>query len=71
LQDPIDKALNLKTFSYRFANLEDAEIIHQYTQEVFLTSQNLLLLPDYLIDSIKGDELGIEPELTSHFQKTK
>ena len=36
----------------------DAEIIHQYTQEVFVESQNFLLLPDYLLDSIKGDELS-------------
>ena len=52
------KGKSMETLSYRFANLEDAEIIHQYTQEVFLESQNFLLLPDYLIDSIKGDELG-------------
>lgn len=47
----------METLSYRFANLKDAEIIHQYTQEVFIESQNVLLLPNYLLDSIKGDEL--------------
>ncbi len=48
----------METLSYRFANLEDAEIIHQYTQEVFIESQNVLFLPDFLLNSIKGDELS-------------
>ena len=48
----------METLSYRFANLEDAEIIHQYTQEVFIESQNFLLLPDDLLDSIKSDDLN-------------
>ncbi|MDF1684483.1 MAG: GNAT family N-acetyltransferase [Legionellaceae bacterium] len=48
----------METLSYRLANLEDAEIIHQYTQEVFVESQNFLLLPDDLLDSIEGDDLS-------------
>jgi len=56
----------MEKYHYRFTEKRDAKRVHEYSQIVFLESQSVLLLPDFLLENLKSEDYSYLEKLLSN-----
>lgn len=56
----------MEKLHYRFTKKEDAKKIHEYSQIVFLEAQHFLLLPEVVLNDVKGQDTEYLEKLLSN-----